>query len=248
MLGLGGGSLYVPILLYCGINFHTATTTSLLMLTSGSLSAVYVFYKSGMVDLKLVTVLGIPSMLGAFIGGLISGHFNVYALYIIFSVTLFIASYLMIQENSMKEGKSYHFQFSPFIMHRSFQGNKYRVDLVLAGILVLLVGFLGGLIGVAGGWFIVPMLVLLFSVPMRIAVATSSVVVLLNGTAGITGHGLAGHINWQLALWLSILAIIGAQVGSRISIRVKVNLLRVVFAFVLCLVGVWVMVKNVLVF
>jgi S1-C subfamily serine protease/uncharacterized membrane protein YfcA len=248
MLGLGGGFFYVPILIMCNLDFHTASTTSLLMITTGSLSALYVFKKSGMVDFKLVSVLGIPAMIGSFTGGVLSNTFNVYFLYVLFSMTLFVASYLMLLDKKIATGKSYHVQSSSFVMFRRVNGHEYSVDLLMAGFLVLAVGFLGGVLGIAGGWFLVPMLVLLFSMPMRIAVATSSFIVPLNGIAGFAGHGLAGHIDWQLALPLCVLAAIGAQIGARISIKTETNLLRVIFAFILSLVAIWMLAKNVFVF
>ena len=68
MLGVGGGFMYVPILLSCGIDFHTAATTSLVMLMLAQVSALFTFFRSGLVDLKLVAVLEFPTMIGAFIG------------------------------------------------------------------------------------------------------------------------------------------------------------------------------------
>ncbi|MCG8634114.1 MAG: TSUP family transporter [Desulfobacterales bacterium] len=246
MLGLGGGFFYVPILIMCHLDFHTAATTSLLMITAGSLSAVRVFVKSGMVDYKLVTALGGPAIIGAFAGGFFSTAFTPLLLYVFFSVTLFGAAFLMVQEEGITAGRIYHLEASPLVLYRQFNGADYAIDLVLAGALVTGVGFIGGLLGIAGGWFLVPMLVLFFAIPIRIAIATSSFIVPLSGVAGFAGHGIAGHINWQLTLPLCVLAVIGAQIGARISIKTDAGILRVIFAFILSLVGVWMLAKNVI--
>ena len=66
MFGVGGGFLYVPVLLVCGIDFYTAATTSLVMIAASQISAQYNFFKTGLVDLKLVMELEIPTMIGAF--------------------------------------------------------------------------------------------------------------------------------------------------------------------------------------
>lgn len=248
MLGLGGGFFYVPILIMCNLDFHTATTTSLLMITAGSLSAVYVFMKSGMVDLKLVTALAGPAVVGSFAGGLMAGAFNLVVLYVLFSLTLFAAAFLMVQDKKIPAAQYYNLAASPLLMHREFNRASYTIDLLPAGFLVMVVGFQGGILGIAGGWFLVPMLVLLFDMPIRIAIATSAFMVPLNGIAGFTGHGVAGHIDWTLALPLCVLAAVGSQIGARISVKTDAGILRVIFAFMLGLVAVWMLTKNVLVF
>jgi len=248
MLGLGGGFFYVPILIMCHLDFRAASAISLLMITVGSLSALSVFKRSGMVDFKLVSALGIPAMVGAFSGGIFSSSVNIYVLYILFSITSFIASYLLVKDKKIMTTQPHHLRASSVIMYRNVGGHEYSIDLVLAGALALSVGFLGGLLGIAGGWLLLPMLVLLFSMPMRIAVATSSFIVPLSGIAGFAGHGFGGHIDWQLTVPLCILAAIGAQIGARISLKTETNMLRVIFAFILSLVAVWMLAKNVFVF
>ncbi|HIJ79397.1 MAG: TSUP family transporter [Desulfobulbaceae bacterium] len=242
MLGLGGGFFYVPILLYSGIDFHTATTSSLLMLTLGSLSAMLVFFKSRLVDMKLVAALSLPAMIGAFMGGVYSNIFEITTLYFLFSITLFAAAYFMIKEKE-HDGTGYQLVGSSMVITRLFHGQTYSIDLLLALPLVAMVSFLGGVLGVAGGWFIVPMLTLFFGVPMRVAVASSSLLVPINGTAGFLGHGIAGHIDWQLTIVLSLVAVIGAQIGARISTKADTGLLRVIFTCVLGMVGLWMMSK-----
>ncbi|NVL90051.1 MAG: TSUP family transporter [Desulfobacterales bacterium] len=239
MLGVGGGFLYVPILLSCGIDFHTAATTSLLMLTTAQISALYIFYRSGLVDLKLVMMLELPTMIGAFTGGVFSEHFNVALLAIMFSCSLFLASYVMLQDEVQLEGLGKRFSMSPWRWDREFGGYAYSVDMIVAFPLTFAVGFMGGLLGLGGAFLIIPIMVVLFDVPMRVAVATSSLMVPITGFAGFLGHSVLGHFEPKLALPLCVIAIIGAQIGSRMSLRTESNLLRFVFAFVLGLVGLW---------
>jgi len=240
MVGVGGGFLYVPILLSCGIDFHMATTTSLVMLTAAQISALYVFFKSGLVDLKLAAMLELPTMVGAFMGGVLSEHFNVTLLVVMFACALFLASYFMMQDQPQLEWLGgTPLRISSWEWQRQFGGHTYSVDMMLALPLTFGVGFMGGLLGLAGGWLKVPIMVVLFGVPMKVAVATSSLMVAFTGFSGFLGHSVSGHFEPQLALSLAVITMIGAQIGSRISIRTESNLLRFVFAFVLSLVGLW---------
>lgn len=239
MLGVGGGFLYVPILLSSGIDFHVATTTSLVMLTTAQISALYIFFRSGLVDLRLGLVLEAPTMIGAFTGAMLSEHFNVNFLVILFACALFLASYSMMKDQAQLEGFGTNLRISPWVWEHSFRGHTYRVDLALISPLTFAVGFMGGLLGLAGGWLKVPLMVLLLGVPMKIAVATSSLMVPITGFSGLLGHSVLGHFELKLALSLSVLTIIGAQIGSRLTISTESNLLRFLFAFVLSLVGLW---------
>jgi S1-C subfamily serine protease/uncharacterized membrane protein YfcA len=243
MLGVGGGFLYVPILLSCGIDFHTAATSSLLMLTTAQISALYIFFRSGLVDLRLVMMLELPTMIGAFAGGVISEHFNVAMLALMFACALFLASYFMLQDEVQLEGFGKSMKVSPWTWNREFGGHSYSVDLMLACPLTFVVGFVGGLLGLAGGWLKVPMMVVMFGVPMKVAVATSSLMVPITGFSGFLGHSVLGHFEPKLALPLCAITVIGAQVGSRMSLSTESSLLRFIFAFVLGLVGLWMILR-----
>jgi hypothetical protein len=124
-------------------------------------------------------------------------------------------------------------------LQHEFRGHTYSVNMMLASPMMFGVGFIGGLLGLAGGWLKVPIMVMMFGVPMKVAIATSSLMVPLTGFSGFLGHSVMGHFDPKLAICLSVVTVIGAQIGSRISIRTQNNLLRFIFAFVLSLVGLW---------
>lgn len=239
MLGVGGGFLYVPILLSCGIDFHTAATTSLVMLTTAQASALFVFFRSGLVALKLAVLLELPTMIGAFLGGMLSSHFHVGILVVMFACALFAASYFLMQDRLLLQWAGNGIRISPWQVQYKFRGHSYSVDMMPAGPLMLGVGFLGGLLGLGGGWLKVPIMVMLFGLPMKVAIATSALMVPMTGFAGFLGHSMIGHFEPQLALYLSVITVLGAQIGSRISIKAENNLLQFIFAFVLSLVGLW---------
>ena len=242
MLGVGGGFLYVPVLLVCGIDFHTATSTSLIIITMSQLSALYIFYKSGLVDVKLIILLGLPTMGGAFVGGLQAQNFNVQLLSIMFACTLFLASYFMMKDkiSIKKDGGIF---ISNWISYHECNGYNYYVDQAISIPLTMMVGYMGGMLGMGGGWLMVPIMVVIFNIPMKIAVAASAMMVPITAFSGFLGHSIVGHVDVPLAVSLSITSIIGAQIGARLSIDTESNLLRFLFAFVLSLVGLWMIIR-----
>ncbi|MEI6127322.1 MAG: TSUP family transporter [Pseudomonadota bacterium] len=243
MLGLGGDFLYVPILLSCGISFNTAVTTSLVMLTFAQTTPINTFVKKGLVDLKLAMVLETPAMIGAFAGGLLSNSYNPAFMQVFFACATFLASYYMLQGEALLAGKGGRLVQSPWQWTGEFKGNTYTIDLMLAVPLMLVIGYMEGVLGIAGGWLKVPAMVLLFNVPMKIAVATSALMVAVSGFTGFLGHNLAGNFDARLALTLSAVALIGAEIGARISLKTESTVLRFLFAFVMSIVGVGLLIR-----
>ena len=246
MLGMGGGFIYVPILLSCGVDFHTATTTSLVMLTFAQFSALFTFFKSALVDVKLVAILELPTMIGAFLGGMLAHHFNISLLSALFAATLFFASYFMMQERyplTQRGVSGFGSGHSSWEWRHEFRGRDVKVDLMLAAPLTFIIGYMGGMLGMAGGWLKVPIMVVLFNIPMKVAIASSALMVPITGFAGFLGHSVAGHFDPRLAFSLSVLTVIGAQIGSRMSIGIESSLLRFIFAFVMSLVGLWMLIR-----
>ncbi|MBF0226389.1 MAG: TSUP family transporter [Desulfobacterales bacterium] len=241
MLGVGGGFMYVPVLLACGIDFHTASTTSLFLITCSQLLASIIYFNYGFLDLKLMIVLEIPTMIGAFIGGIFSSHFNVTFLAIMFAFMLLMACYFMLQDTSKLENyrRVIKNKNTPWQWKHEFMGKVYTIDMLLAVSLTFTVGFIGGILGVAGGWLKVPMLVVLFNIPMKIAIGTSSLMVPITSFTGLLGHSIVGHFDYRLGLSLAIFTIIGAQIGARVAIETKSNLLKMIFSFIMSLVALW---------
>jgi uncharacterized protein len=96
-LGVGGGVVYTPVQLFFGIELHTAATTSLFLIMVTSLSATPVFHKAAAVDWPMAIVLETSSTLGAFLGGLFSGHISGESLVYVFSGVIAVAAFFMVK-------------------------------------------------------------------------------------------------------------------------------------------------------
>ncbi len=245
MVGQGGGSTYVPVLLAVGMSFYTASTTSLFMIMLASLAATLVFGRKRTVDWKLLFSIVPLAILGSFAGGYVAQLVNVLMLKIIFAVVLIIAAFFMLRP--VKEGQSPSFMPQWGCWDRSCGEHRYRISLGLLIPSVGVAGFIAGMIGVGGGLFVLPLLILLFGVPTRIAIGVSSTYVGITALPGFIGHLVGGSaFNIWIALPLAAAAFIGASLGPVLSLKTSISRLRVVLAIVLVALAVW-MVVNILV-
>jgi uncharacterized protein len=245
MVGQGGGSTYVPVLLVAGMSFYAASTTSLFMIMIASLAATLVFGRKKTVDWKLLLSIIPLAILGAFAGGYVAQFMSVLVLKIIFAAVLIIAAVFMLRP--FKEGRSPDFMPQWGCWDRSCGAQSYRISLGLLIPSVGIAGFVAGMIGVGGGLFVLPLLILLFGVPTRIAIGVSSTYVGIAALPGFIGHLVGGSaFNIWIALPLAAAAFIGATLGPRLSLKTSIPRLRVILAIVLIALALW-MVINIFV-
>lgn len=240
MVGQGGGVLYVPVLLALGITVHDAATISLFMIVATSISAAIIYRRRRTVDWKLALVIEPPTITLAFVGGLLANHINAIALKFIFAGFLVIASFLMIRpakEQATGNDSGWgHWK-------RKVGENRYVVRLPGLMPVTAIAGFVAGMIGVSGGIFKLPAMVLIGRVPIRVAIGTSSLMVAATALSGLAGHLTGGSFNVLLALPLAVAAFIGGRLGSSLSVRVNAPVLKMFFAFLLLLTSVWMIVS-----
>lgn len=228
MVGKGGGNFYVLAMVLVGITMHTAATTSQLIMMATSITSMIVFHKHKKVDWKLALVIDPPTDIMAFIGGYYASNIEATSLKLMFSIILFIVSIFMfipIKEKTIQKAKKFGF------WNRKFNGYNYTVNLWLTLPITAGVGFFAGAVGISGGAFKIPLMVMLCGIPMEIAIGTSSAMVALTALMGFSGHMINGSFNYKFALPLALVAVIGGLVGSRFALKSKPKNLKLVFAF-----------------
>ncbi len=242
MFGQGGGSFFVPIMVAFGVPFHRAATASLFILMATSVSAALVYWRSKMIDWKLALVVDPITDLMAFVAGYFAIRVPGSTLKILFALVLVLASYFMFRPVSATRRPSGR-RFG--LWRRRFGGHDYSVNLLAAIPLSGAAGVVAGLLGISGGLFKVPLLVLLCGVPLKVAIATSSFMVALTGLGGFLGHSLSESVDWRLALVLAAAAFAGGSLGARISLKTDKARLKKLFGALLVLVSAW-MIYNAL--
>lgn len=230
LLGSGGSILTVPILTYLlGMPEKTAVASSLAIVGGISLLAALPLLRQGWVDGRALAAFAPPSMLGTVGGVWLAQYLPEGAQLLIFAPVMLLAAWRM-------------------ACGKAGSGNGVRQSagaIALAGVGV---GLLTGLVGIGGGFLIVPALVLLLGLPMPRAVATSLVLIVLNSTVGLGKYLLAAGGTLQLdAKVIALFIVIGGGasiLAGRIAGRLPQQRLRQVFAAVLVLVAVSILLNK----
>ena len=240
-IGIGGGVFYVPILLLMGYAFKDASTLSLAVICVMAASAAVVYIKSRMVDFKLALAMEPFSVLGGVAGGYFSEYVDDRSLTVIFGLVMLACSVLIHfrRERSAAPVKR------RFSFNRRFSGAVYQVNVPAAVMLGLLAGLLAGLLGIGGGTVKVPLMLLVFGVPLKVAVATSTFMITVTSVAGFAGHIAQGHGRFDLLMVLALAALAGGQLGSRFMIKVNRKVLVWVLFTALFTVGAYMLYKGI---
>ncbi|AKF03093.1 sulfite exporter TauE/SafE family protein [Sandaracinus amylolyticus] len=210
LLGGGGSILMVPVLVYVlGRSTHEAIATSLVVVGVTSLAALVPHARADRVRWRTGLLFGATSMLGAYGGGR-AAHLvpGVVLLLGLGAMMLVTAGAMMRARPTSERGRS-----APVVV----QG--------------LIVGALTGLVGAGGGFVVVPALVLLGALSMRDAIGTSLLVIAMNSSAALIGHLGSTSIDLELAAPITCAAVVGSALGASLAGRVRPDLLRRAFAW-----------------
>ncbi|MDC7219405.1 MAG: sulfite exporter TauE/SafE family protein [Spirochaetales bacterium] len=228
MTGRGGGNFYVLALVLTGLSMHEAAATGQFILMSSALAGMIIFHKKKLVDWKLALVIDPPTDIMALVGGYFSDYVSGTTLKLVFSGLLVIAGFLMlkkVEERPIQTEKRFGY------WHRQFGEASYTVNLWVAIPVCAVVGLFSGALGISGGSFKVPLMVLFCGVPMGIAVGTSSAMVAATALMGLAGHWAGGHFDLQTALLPAAAAIAGGVIGGKLAVKTDKKKLKVIFAY-----------------
>lgn len=244
MVGIGGGVLYVPLLLAFDFPFYQAAAISIFIIMALSISASLVYHRVKLVDWKLALIIEPLTAIMSLVGGYYSSFIQINELKILFTLVLIVSGYFMIKPIKKIQDKFINLRKWGY-WQRKFGEEEYSVNLLIGLPLTALAGLMAGLLGIGGGVIKVPLMVLLLGVPMKIAIGTSCFMVGITALFGFWGHFFAGHFELKIALVLALVVFTGAQAGSRISVKVDKILLKKIYAVFLFLISAWMM-MNVL--
>jgi len=235
VLGSGGSILTVPVLTYLlGHNSKAAIAESLAIVGAISIVAVFPYARSRQVDWRSVVFFGVPGMIGTYLGAWLAGYLSGGVQLTLFAVVMLAAAWMMIRRPKQPEER----------------GRQKRQALWKIGGEGLAVGILTGLVGVGGGFLIVPALVLLGGLPLRTAIGTSLAVIALKSFSGFYKYldvleTAGASIEWWTVAAFIFVGVIGSITGKLIAARINQRALQQAFAVFLLVMGFFVLGKEV---
>ena len=239
LMGGGGSVLALPVLVYVmGVPPKSAVAMTLVIVGTVSLLGLIPHWRAGNVNLKTALVFGSATMVGTFTGARIATLPAVSETFqmLLFAGVMLLAAGFMIYRSAQRTPSANTLALYPPPIC------KYCwLWLLSEGIGV---GILTGLVGVGGGFAIVPALVLLAKVPMKQAIGTSLLIIIANSISGFLGY--LGHVelDWHLMVSFIFAASLGTIPGAYLARFVSTQQLQKVFGYFLLAVATFVMVQN----
>lgn len=232
LLGGGGSILTVPVLVYVlGVAAKPAVAMSLPVVGVTSLVAAAFHWRLGNVRVPTALTFGSLAMVGAFAGARLSVLLSGPVQLALLAVAMLAAAASMLRDTGDTSVPDEEADAGP-------------VRLVALVPVALAVGMLTGLVGIGGGFLVVPALVLLARVPMGQAVGTSLLVIAMNSASAFAGYVGTVELDWGFLGGFTTAAVVGALVGTALLSRVPQAALKRGFAVLLLAMGGFVLHKN----
>ena len=242
MFGIGGGMITTPaIRLLLGGSAIVAVATPLPIIIPTALTGAVGYVRRGIADVRAGVIVGCSGALAAVAGAWATQWIGGSALMIATAVLVMYMAFDM-WLTGRRAGAARTPPPPP--LTRPPAGDHPRADdgppagvrpLVLLG---LGTGLYSGLLGLGGGFVIVPLLMRVFGFGTKRAIGTSLVAIAILSVPGTITHALLGHIDWRLAAGLSLGVIPGAWIGARVTAAASERHVRAAFAILLVTVGV----------
>lgn len=252
LFGVGGGFLITPLLFFVGIPPAVAVATSANQIVASSVSALMAHVRRRGVDFWMGTVLLIGGLAGSAVGVQIFNYLKSLGqvdLFVNLCYVFFlggIGSLMMIEsvQAFIQSGKKAPKRRKHSWIHRLPFKVKFRVSglfiSVIPPLLVgALVGLLGAVMGVGGGFIMVPAMIYLLHMPTKVVVGTSLFQIIVVAAFNTMMHAITNHtVDMVLALLLLIGGVVGAQIGSRFGAKLRGEQLRILLAALVLGVGI----------
>lgn len=245
LLGSGGSIVTVPALVYLlGVQPKSAIALSLgIVAITAAFSAINHF-RTGNVNLTVAAIFGLCGMAGTYAGTKLGIIMPVLLQMGLFAFVMYASAYRMLKPKRSfvsLPADDVHGELEEMV-DNEIKPIRYG----LVAMLGLGVGVLTGLVGVGGGFLIIPALVLFSGIPMKQAVGTSLVIVAVNSATGFAGYYGIVPVNYTLMATFTGVAIIGGFLGAQLSRHMSPENLKHGFGIFLVLVATYILIRSVI--
>lgn len=251
MFGVGGGFLMTPLLFFIGIPPAVAVATGANQIVASSFSGVLAHFRRRTVDLRMGTVLLVGGLIGAAAGVAIFNYLRsigqvdlmVRLCYVVFlgiiGTLMFVESVAALRRSSsgVKPKRKKHGLVHKMPLKMRFRVSGLYISVIPPLLVGLFVGVLAAIMGVGGGFIMVPAMIYILGMPTKVVIGTSLFQIIFVAAFTTLLHATTNYtVDVVLAVLLLVGGVIGAQIGTNIGLRMKAEQLRVLLALLVIIV------------
>jgi uncharacterized protein len=245
-LGIGGGTVLVPLLVALKYEPVQAVATSSLSIVITAISGSIQNWRMGYLSLNQVACIGFLAVITAQIGVYLAGIFPPYLLLVSFGLLLWLNIYLvelrkrLTANNLVEDGQGKNSEL-PITNDQLPNNSNILFNPIFARIATgSAAGLLAGLFGVGGGVIMVPLQILLLGESIKTAIQTSLGVIVITAISATAGHAARGNVLWVVGLILGGGGLLGAQISTRFLPRLPDRTVSLAFRSLLAILSIYV--------
>ncbi|MGE7766945.1 sulfite exporter TauE/SafE family protein [Peribacillus sp. NPDC096540] len=225
MLGIGGSIIKYPMLLYipplfglAAFSAHEVSGISAVQVLFASMGGVWAYRKGGYLNKTLIIYMGVSVLIGSVIGSFGSQSMSEDGINIVYGLLALIAAVMMfIPKKGIDDVPLDQVTF-----------NKW-----LAATLALIVGLGSGIVGAAGGFLLVPIMLVVLKVPTRVTIASSLAITFISSIGATVGKVSTGQVDFYPALIMVIASLIASPLGAMAGKKMNTKILQVILALLI---------------
>lgn len=241
LFGSGGSIIAMPALMYLlNVEAKSAIAMSMGIVAVTATISGWDNWRRGNVDLKVAAMFGLFGVIGTYGGARLGVYTPVQVQLTLFALVMYAAAWKMLQIKKQPVAQLATAGGPPLSEDEAISAHMGHIAAHGVG-----VGVLTGLVGVGGGFLIVPALVLLSGIPMKIAIGTSLVIVAAKSYSGFAGYVAAVPVDWTTMASFTAVTVAGSFVGTRVAHRFSQETLKRSFGVFLVFVASYILLKSV---
>lgn len=218
MVGIGGSIIKYPMLLYippalgyAAYSAQEVSAISAVQVFFATFAGMFAFRKGGLINRSLVLYMGIAIVIGSFAGGYGSKFLADSAINMTYAILALIAAVMMFLPKRGDEGGEYA---------------KLTFNKTLAFALAAIIGVVSGIVGAAGAFITVPVMLVILKIPTRVAIASSLAITFISSIGSTVGKAMGGHMLLYPSITMVIASLIAAPLGAMISKKINTKALQ----------------------
>lgn len=218
MVGIGGSIIKYPLLLYIPSLFgfaaftaHEVSGISAVQVFFATIGGVWAYRKGGYLNKELIIYMGISILVGSFIGGYGSRLLSEDSVNFVYAILATIAVIMMFMPKKGIDDMAF---------------NEVTFNKVLATILALIVGVGAGIVGAAGAFILVPIMLVVLKIPTRMTIATSLAITFMSSIGSTAGKILTGQVILVPAVIMIVASLIASPLGVNVGKKMNTKFLQ----------------------